>query len=443
MKISVQFVVNIFTVIITFVYFNNGLFAADFWERQPSPTSRNLKNVFFLNNNTGWISGDSGTMIRTNNGGGNWDFQNTKVFIDIQAMYFINDRLGWAVGWEIVADSSNFLGTRILKTTDGGLNWNSEMYPVPNYFMKTVFFIDSLKGFMAGAPLTLVMTTNAGVSWNSVDTDTSLVLGFPIENLKFINPQVGYAAGGFRDLAGCMWETTNGGYNWTATIVGPEPMIDLYIFNPLKTFAAGGDFEYGSSIVKTFNQGVNWFYDTLGVFGVANSIDFRNQKEGWISVGSSQKFTYTLDTGNTWTSIFTPDSIPIFDIDFSDSLHGWAVGYYGCILKYNSGVVSVSNVPENISSDDFVLYQNYPNPFNPKTIINYDLRNTNYVTLTVYDAVGKEVITLEEGIKYAGKHSVTFDGNNLPSGIYFYKLFSGSPGESGNYYETKRMLLIK
>ena len=413
------------------------LFSQTFWLKQPSPTTKNLKNVFFINSNTGWISGDSGFIAKTTDSGLNWTIQNTNVTNDIQAFFFINERLGWAVAWEIFPDSTSFLGTKILKTTDGGNKWISYMYPEENRFMKTVYFIDSAKGFLAGAPISIFYTTDAGARWSAADTDTTLILGFPVENLKFIDSQTGYACGGFRDIAGSMWVSSNGGFNWKATIVGPEPLNDVYIFNGIKAIATGGDFEYGSSTVRTSNQGLNWIYDTLGTFGVASSIDFRTANEGWITLGIAQKFTYTIDTGNTWRSVYTPDSIPVFDVDFTDSLNGWAVGYSGYILKYNSGMVNVQNYSEYQIPEKITLHQNYPNPFNPVTKINYELSSEEFVTLKVYDVTGKEIIVLVNEYQKSGRHTVDFSGDNFPSGVYYYKLLTD------NSYQVKRMVLLK
>ncbi len=419
------------------LFFQSELMPQSFWLKQPSPTTKNLKNVFFINSNTGWISGDSGFIARTTNSGENWTIQNTGINNDIQAFYFINERLGWAVSWEIFPDSTSFLGTIILKTTDGGNNWISYMYPEENRFMKTVYFIDSARGFLAGAPISIFYTTDAGARWGAADTDTTLVLGFPIENLKFFDSQTGYACGGFRDLAGSMWVSSNGGLNWKATVVGPEPLNDVYIFSGTKAISAGGDFEYGSSTVKTSNQGLSWIYDTLGTFGVASSIDFRTANEGWITLGIAQKFTYTIDTGNTWRNIYTPDSIPVFDVDFTDSLNGWAVGYSGYILKYNSSMINVHNYSNSSFPQNIVLHQNYPNPFNPVTKINYELSSENFVTLTIFDVAGKEISILVNGYQKAGNHSINFSGENYPSGVYFYKL------KTGNISQVKRMVLLK
>ncbi len=409
----------------------------EYWLRQNSPTNSNLKNCFFINNNTGWISGESGIIIKTTNAGSNWSFQPTNITNDIQSIFFINERLGWAIAYEVMPDTNSFLGTRILKTTDGGDSWINYMYPVENKFMRSIYFLDSLTGFMAGAPITIVRTGNAGLSWESMDTDTSLQLGLPVENISFVNDQVGYACGGFRDIAGTMWTTTNGGFNWKGLIIAPEPFMDLYIFNPFKAIAVGGDFEYGSSYVNTTNQGLSWNYDTLGTFGIGNAVDFRTPYEGWIALGIAQKFSFTRDTGNTWNSFYTPDSVSINDIQFTDSLHGWAVGYNGVILKYLNQKSAISSSEDVYHPESFSLEQNYPNPFNPRTIIRYSLYGNRFITLNIFDVLGNEVSTLVNKEQKSGSYEVEFDAKNLPSGIYYYKL------SSGDVSVTKKMVVIK
>lgn len=93
----------------------------------------------------------------------------------------------------------------------------------------------------------------------------------------------------------------------------------------------------------------------------------------------------------------------------------------------------VNQIPAN-----YVLSQNYPNPFNPSTNIDYALKSTGKVTLTVYDILGREVATLVDGVQSAGQHSVKFDGTNLPSGIYVYVLSTPD-----GLKLTKKMALMK
>jgi hypothetical protein len=93
----------------------------------------------------------------------------------------------------------------------------------------------------------------------------------------------------------------------------------------------------------------------------------------------------------------------------------------------------------------FALEQNYPNPFNPTTVINYQLPVNGFVTLKVYDVLGKEVATLVNEFKEAGYYEVSFDATHLSSGVYFYKLVvsSSNPLQAGSFVTTKKMLLAR
>ncbi len=101
----------------------------------------------------------------------------------------------------------------------------------------------------------------------------------------------------------------------------------------------------------------------------------------------------------------------------------------------NENLTPVINITYN--PEDFRLSQNYPNPFNPATVITFEIPRAANLQLIVYDAVGKEVEVLLNGMVSSGKHSVVWDGSNYPSSIYFYKLMSG------DFSETKKMVLIK
>ncbi|MGA2625151.1 MAG: T9SS type A sorting domain-containing protein [Bacteroidota bacterium] len=107
--------------------------------------------------------------------------------------------------------------------------------------------------------------------------------------------------------------------------------------------------------------------------------------------------------------------------------------YSGAIAVTVSGVTGVNgSLPT-----EFALQQNYPNPFNPTTVISYQLPVASYVTLKVYDMLGREVATLTNGSQDAGYKSVEFSAANLPSGIYTYKLTAGT------FVEVKKSLLLK
>ena len=85
----------------------------------------------------------------------------------------------------------------------------------------------------------------------------------------------------------------------------------------------------------------------------------------------------------------------------------------------------------------FALSQNFPNPFNPTTKIKFQIPKSGLIKLIIYDALGREVQTLVNEQLSPGTYQADFDGTNLSSGIYYYKL------ESADYTETKKMVLIK
>ena len=120
-------------------------------------------------------------------------------------------------------------------------------------------------------------------------------------------------------------------------------------------------------------------------------------------------------------------------------------------LLQDDNVTKVSNLPvgvedeNNFVADDFSLEQNYPNPFNPSTSIRFNIssviasetKQSQFVSLKVYDVLGNEVATLVNEEKPAGSYEVKFDAAGLSSGIYFYKL------QAGSFIATKKMLLLR
>ena len=112
----------------------------------------------------------------------------------------------------------------------------------------------------------------------------------------------------------------------------------------------------------------------------------------------------------------------------------------------------VDIIPTGISVNEaskkvFNLSQNYPNPFNPTTYIKYEVGRKSFVTIKVYDILGKEVEILVNDFKIAGRYKVEFNTQYLPnlsSGIYFYRMYIMPDGrQAGEFSDMKKMLLIK
>ncbi len=100
-------------------------------------------------------------------------------------------------------------------------------------------------------------------------------------------------------------------------------------------------------------------------------------------------------------------------------------------------IVGVKELSDNLDPKSIELSQNYPNPFNPSTNISFSIPKQEFVTLKIYDVLGKEIVTLVNEELAAGNHVNTWNAPNVSSGVYFYKL------QAGKFSETKKMILIK
>ncbi|MGA9294308.1 MAG: T9SS type A sorting domain-containing protein [Ignavibacteriaceae bacterium] len=111
------------------------------------------------------------------------------------------------------------------------------------------------------------------------------------------------------------------------------------------------------------------------------------------------------------------------------------------ITDPNEALSADNNINKNIS---FQLLQNYPNPFNPLTKIRYIIAEKSFVTLNVYDILGREAAVLVNGEKNAGSYEVNFNASGLPSGVYFYRLNSQPEiSREANYQAVKKLMLVK
>ncbi len=152
----------------------------------------------------------------------------------------------------------------------------------------------------------------------------------------------------------------------------------------------------------------------------------------WIYSDSLRGDYHRLLAPGTYSLLFTAPN------HYSKTVSGIQV-YKDSAVVYNvklrSNLTGTGN--SEITVKDFKLYQNYPNPFNPETNISFDLAQTSFITLKIFDVSGKEVVELINSEYKAGNHTVRWNASALSSGIYFYKI------EAGKYSEVKKMLYIK
>ena len=170
-------------------------------------------------------------------------------------------------------------------------------------------------------------------------------------------------------------------------------------------------------------------------------------KNGTLSVGSSGlqlmsgELTH-VNPGITYSNPkviqfgYTAPATPGTDTIYATVDRGYS-GAWAFAPNYGFTVTTASGIIGNETKLKFELSQNFPNPFNPSTQISYSIEKKGLVTLKVYDVAGKEVASLINEVQNEGAYSVSFNGGNIPSGIYYYKL------ESNGNTDVKKMMLVK
>jgi len=419
--------------IVVYIILCNISFSQSGWVNQTIGTG-NYVSINFIDENTGFIFGSDGTILKSTNKGNNWELILTQSFTyPVKKGFSINENL-----FTIISGGSVF--GMVYTTTNGGNNWISgqkDIMPIGNGFiwLKGITFINNNTGYVCGNDYgtlnpgfyvdgIIYKTTNSGVNWFQSQRS-----GVDFYDMSFKNNQTGY----------CTWssvlKTTDEGNSWE--YFGEVNAVTFCItpsFND--TIYMSGD---SGKIYRSVNGAMNWvkyytpFNDTL------NKLFFVNAKTGY-AVSDSGTIIKTTNAGVNWSVQTTNTSKNLNSICFLNKDTGFAVGDNGIILKtYTGGVITTIN-NNNETADKYLLFQNYPNPFNPSTKINYSLPYSGKVRLTIYDISGKEVQTLVNALQTPGFYTVNFDGSKLSSGVYYYRIeISGK----SNFVDSKKMLLIK
>lgn len=360
------------------------------WDRLSLPEQKIMWDISMVDSNHIWMCSEN-KIFATFNGGENWTVQydgaGTTDWFNYIEMFDASN--GFAQG-----DVLPHGPTLILKTTDGGENWismnNSEFGYGSGDLWRRLDFVNPDVGYFfvndSGASGKLMKTTNGGQAWSQLDFQGSMIW-----RVKFYNEEIGLFA-----TWSHMLRTLDGG----ATIDTVSELIDSQVL--------GLDIEFAPE----------------------------DPSKVWFSTNSNDRQLYfSSDTGRTWIPQLEDNCM---DIVFTDSLHGWTFGYNKIYRTTTGGVnTEVSEYVNRTGPEKFSLQQNFPNPFNNETVIQFDLNKKEYVSLTVYDLLGKVITTIAEGYYQPGRYTVKFNGDGLPSGIYFYRL------QSQGFTDVKKMVLVE
>ena len=282
-----------------------------------------------------------------------------------------------------VSGNNIFAGTYVYGvylSTNNGSNWKQIAFN--QYSSQYIYSLAVIKNYIfAGTSDGVYLTTNNGSNW----TLTALN--------QYINS---FAVSGKKIFAGTrnngVYLSTNFGTSWTQTALNNKDVHSLAVSGS-NIFA--GTRDYG--IYFSSNNGINWIQKNQG-FGII--VPYVN---AFITV---------------YNNIFA------------------AINFYTVWRREFSEIIGIQNISSEVPSS-FSLEQNYPNPFNPSTNVLFSILNVQFVTLKVYDILGKEVATLINEKLQPGTYEVNWEASQFSSGVYFYRL------TAGDFSEMKRMLMIK
>lgn len=327
MKIIISTILLVFTLL-------NVCYPQSGWVTQNGNTSNELRDVQFVNAQTGWAVGFYGTIRKTTNGGTNWLSvtapSSQEGYI---SCYFINDQTGWIGG-----GNQNLNQSYIYRTTNGGINWTSQYYSTNSGLIMKMWFSGALNGWAAGAGGKILATTNSGINWTQQITGITNDL----TTIFFLNSVTGWAAGS----AGVILRTTTGGVLWSPYYSGTNQNLEgCHFISSLVGWVVG----YNGAILKTTDGGLYWVSKQSGTTAWLNSACFVNYNTGWVSGGiysGNGQVLRTTNGGDNWTLQTIPaGSAWIADVHFMNSTLGWGVGRNGTIISTTNGGLSAPSAP--------------------------------------------------------------------------------------------------
>ena len=235
-------------------------------------------------------------------------------------------------------------------------------------------------------------------------------------------------------------------------------MVTIMTFDPSALFQGGNSGSWVAIDQSNPIYLVEFWYNWADIFEPIVNILSPNGGEN-LTAGQQHKIQWNVgewNGGEVKIELFKEPNKPgeVIALNASGGSYLWTVPNITssqCKIKVTSTFLSSSN---DISSEfftitsttevndqnlpkEYALFQNYPNPFNPTTNIKYSVPSNAYVSLKVYDILGREVATLVNEQKPAGNYEVNFNASSLSSGVYFYKI------QSGSFAQVRKMLLLK
>ena len=313
------------------------------WEKVSHGFYQNLKSCSFIDDETAWIVGNSiygSPVIKTENGGELWSID-TVLYENLWQVFFVNNDYGWIVSYP----------DKIFRTVNGGENWVSYLFG-SNFYPGKVFFTDTLMGWCISLSSSneIAKTVDGGKSWEIIQ----LYFDFIFNDILF-NDTEGWGAGIWMDNVAAIIHTVDGGYNWEVQYsgFGSEGLIDIDRLETGQLFVTDGN----GWVYKSNDNGYTWETVKEDEYGFIYEF-FPVNEQSFYAIKSEQVI-FTEDGGQNWSVIESPVRKTLTDLFFTETM-GWVIGGAGTILKLNTLYLSNSN---NLQNDIFTV-DVFPNPGN-------------------------------------------------------------------------------
>jgi len=396
---------------------------------------------------------DKSGLYRSIDGGKNWVHLDSVLGIGEIAGFYIDEERTMNI-YIIKGDNAFTPGGTFYNTTNGGENWQEVQSVVTSnsviWFGISPFNKNDIYFISDGFINILYRSTDGGENWK-------LIGSFPADShgnrvaiaLDLLRDSTLYAGVSTSIIGDYFYKSTDKGDNWFFVSTPPAVALQIYTdyFIPDRIYLIT---KYVSN-----NGGFNWFEADSGFNMNGYYLSFYQDR-------LTSKLLYELRTDGLysssnvnfyWSKIEGTESLPIyfgptgFYLDrnmkniFIEPIRkelflGTAEGIYKTTI-----ITNIAN-ENNVVIINYALLQNYPNPFNPTTTIRYSIPKSGEVAIKVYDVLGRKVKTLVDGFKQNGNYEVTFNANDLSSGVYIYRITATNKGRI-LFTDSKQMILLR
>jgi len=354
----------------------------------------------------------------------------------------------FACSWDYPANSSEGLWV----STNEGETWGNYRYLVGsgnNIF--SILVMDNNQTVYIGTRTGVLKSTDGGFGF--IPVNNGITANSWVRDLAAKNDGSIYAA-----TTNGVFRSTNTGTSWQQfTGVAPgDTVVKICIYDDPETDVGDQQVIGGTNNGRAYEEGAELF---LAIFFTANNT---NEISGFEALGPAMFLSQFNESGlsgdvhkffqvNGWQSVGQNEGLPgmrpissiaadptsRFDF-FNAQIY---LGYYegisgGAKVFKRTFPIGIQQISSEVPNR-FSLLQNYPNPFNPMTRIKFNITKASNVNITVFDVLGRHITTLVNEKLNAGTYETDWNANNMPGGVYFYKI------ESDEFTETKKMILVK